>query len=251
MKEFKIEIENEKITLNNQEDLAVIFKLFKEKTLDSDLIHRSLIMSLDDNLLEIITDYIWLIKCLKYLNEKNGFLLLVNSSDILPKIINNSTQLAELLSKIPSEYNKIRLLKRFRIQNLMNLIHDASDLWIIISWLYKDSQKEFIDFLWVDNIKKIFLSTHELIIILYYLNWDNKDYLMDILWISNIKNKIKTHQNFLVLFKSLSYKYSKKMLSMYTKDEVLNFFRNDDEFNEFLLKLPTDRENLFLKFIWI
>ena len=251
MKEFKINIEWQEFIIKNQEDLAVIFKLFKEKTKDCDLIHWSVIMTLDQDLLEVITDYTWLIKCLKYLNEKNGYLLLVNTWDLLSKVITNSNQFAEILSKIPSEYNKLRLIKRFRVQNLMNLIHNATDLWILLSWLYKDTQKEFIDFLWHENIKKIFLSTHELIIILYYLNWDNKDYLMDILWLSNIKNKIKTYQNFLVLFKSLSFNYSKKMLKLYTKDEVLKLFRTDEDFNDFLLKLPTDREKLFLKFIWL
>jgi hypothetical protein len=50
-------------------------------------------MEVDNDLEKIITTYKGLLKCLKYLNEKNAYLLLVKISDILPDIIKKSTQL--------------------------------------------------------------------------------------------------------------------------------------------------------------
>ena len=41
------------------------------------------------------------------------------------------------------------------------------------------------------------------------------------------------------------------MLKLFTRDELISLFRTDEEFNEFLLKLPHDKEKLFLKFKFV
>lgn len=237
--------------INNQDDLEKMFKLFKRESDKADEMHYLILIELDEKLLDIITDYMWLVNCMKHLNEKNGFLFLVKIADLLPKIVTNSQLFAELLCKIPDEANKIRLIKNFRVQNLMKIMHTAHDFWNMIQWLFSDTQKIFMDFLWEENIRAIFLSTHELIIILYFLDWDNKDYLMNILGMKSMKIKIKTYKNLLDIYRSLSMKYAKKLLKLYSKEEILHFFKNDTELNYFLLRLPDNKEKLFLKFIWL
>jgi hypothetical protein len=206
-------------------------------------------MEIDSDLEKIITSYKWLLSCLKYLNEKNSFLLLVKLWDVLINLIDNSQELAEILSRIPDETNKLRLLSILRVKWLTKILFDARDLWNIFEWLYGKTQKDFIDLLWKDFVRKLFMSTNEIIMTLHYLNNENKDYLMDILWLEWIKYKIKTSQNFLVMFKWLTLKKSKQLLKKYSKQEILDLFKTEDEFYNFMLRLPENKEKIFLNYL--
>jgi|GEM_PF-6156516 len=50
-------------------------------------------MELDDSLLFLIKTYKGLLRCLKSLDEKNSFLLLIKIGDNLSKVIQNSEEL--------------------------------------------------------------------------------------------------------------------------------------------------------------
>lgn len=249
MKQYSFIISDRKYQINNEKDLELLFKLFSSNSKVSSVIHWNILMEIDSDLEYIITSYKWLLNCLKYLNEKNSFLLLVKLWDILSKLISNSRELAEILSKIPNESNKLRLLIILRVKGLKKIIFDARDLWNILEWLYWKNQREFIDFLWKDFVKEIFFWTFEIIMILHYLNDENKDYLMDIIWLSWAKTKIKTATNFLIMFKWLTIKKSKELLSKYTKYEILDLFKTQEEFYDFMIRLPQNKEKLFLNFL--
>lgn len=250
MKQYSFILSDKTYEIKDENDLELIFKLFSSSKISS-IIHWNIIMEVDSDLEEIITSYKWLLKCLKYLNEKNTFLLLVKIGDILPNIITKSTQLWEILAKIPDESNKLRVLTRIRTKWLTKILKDARDLWNILEWLYSSKQREFLDLLWKETIKNIFLSTNEIIVILYYLNDENKDYLMDIIWLDWAKIKIKTKDNFLVMFKWLSQKKSKEFLKKFDKKEIIEFFTWEEDFYNFMLKLPKNKERIFLKYLWL
>lgn len=250
MKQYSFILSDKTYTIKDENDLELIFKLFSTSKLSS-IIHWNIIMEVDNDLEKIVTSYRWLLKCLRYLNEKNTSLFLFKIWDLLLNIITKSTQLWNILAKIPEESNKIKLLSILRTKWLSFLLKDASDLWNILEWLYWDTQRQFLDILWHDLIKKIFLSTNEIIIILYYLNEENKDYLMDIIWLEWVKNKVKTRDNFLVMFKWLSIKKSKIFLKKFSREEIYHFFSWEEDFYRFMLKLPENKEKLFLNYLWL
>lgn len=250
MKQYSFIIWDKKYTVNSEKELVSLFKLFYSDSKVSSMIAWNILMEIDNDLEKIITSYQWLLLCLKYLNEKNSFLLLVKLWDVLINLVNDSKDLAEIISRIPDESNKIRLLSILRVKWLTKILFDARDLWNIFEWLYYEkTQKKFIDLLWKEFIRKLFLSTNEIIMILNYLTDKNKDYLINILSLEWIKNKIKTSNNLLVMFKGLTLKKAWELLKMLWKEKILNLFKTEDEFYNFLLRLPYDKERLFLNFL--
>ncbi len=249
MKEYSFIISEKKYSIKDEKDLELIFKLFYSSSKVSSVISWNILMEIDSDLEYIITSYQWLLNCLKYLNEKNSFLLLVKLWDILIHLINSSEELAEIISKIPNESNKIRLLSILRVKWLTKILFDARDLWNIIEWLYGTSEREFLILLGHDFVKNIFLSTNEIIMILHYLSDENKDYLMNIIGLDGIKTKIKTTQNLLVMLKWLTLKKAKELLKKYNKNEILNLFKTEKEFYDFMMKLPQNKEKIFLNFL--
>lgn len=249
MKKYSFVFWKQTYEIKSEKDLEILFKLFFSNKKISWIISWNILMEIDNDLEKIIVSYRWLLNCLKYLNEKNSFLLLVKLWDVLINFINNSIELAEILSRIPDESNKIKLLNILRLKWLKKIIFDAGDLWNIFQWLYWNSQKEFIDLLWKDFVRQTFLSTNEIIMTLYYLTDENKDYLMSIIWLDWAKNKIKTSNNFLIMFKWLTTKKSKELLKKFSPSELKKFFKNQDEFYKFMLKLPKNKEKLFLNYL--
>lgn len=249
MKSYSFIISDKRYLIKDEKDLELILKLFYSSSKVSSIITWNILMEIDSDLEQIITSYQWLLKCLKYMNEKNAFLFLVKLWDVLIHLINNSQELGEILSKIPDESNKLRLLNILRVKWLKKILFNAADLGNILEWIYGKTQREFIDFLWKDLVKDIFLWTNEIIMILHYLSNENKDYLMNIIWLNWIKHKIKTSQNFLVMFKWLTVKKSKELLKIFTKNEILDLFKTKEEFYDFMIKLPNNKEKIFLQFL--
>ncbi|MDD5769784.1 MAG: hypothetical protein PHE25_02350 [Candidatus Gracilibacteria bacterium] len=249
MKQYEFIISNKKFSINNENDLEVLFKIFSGNSKTSSVIHWNILMEVDSDLEKIITSYRGLLNCLKYLNEKNSFLFLVKLGDVLINLISNSKELAEIISRIPEESNKIKLLSILRLKGLTKILYDAKDLGNIFEWLYGKSQRDFINLLGKDIIKKLFFSTNEIIMTLHYLTDENKDYLMDILGLDGVKAKVKTSKDFLVMFKGLTIKKSKILLKKFTKSEILDMFKTEDDFYKFLLRLPRDKEKIFLEFL--
>ncbi len=249
MKKYSFVISNKTYLVNDEKDLETLFKIFYSPSNISSIISWNILMEIDTDLEQIIVSYNWLLWCLKYLNEKNWFLLLVKLWDILIDLIEDSEDLAEILSRIPDEKNKIKLLNILRAKWLTKILFDAHDLGNIFAWLYGDSQREFIDLLGEKFIKEIFFRTNEIIMTLHYLTDENKDYLMNILWLEGTKSKIKTSKNLLVMFKWLTDKKWFELLEKFSKNEIFNMFRNDDEFYNFLLRLPENKEKIFLNYL--
>lgn len=250
MKNYSFTILWKKYSFKNENELSQILSILKWNDNVSDLIHWNIIMQLDNDLLEIIKTYKWLLKMLKSLNKKNQLLLLLKIWDRLHNIIHNSKYLWEILARIPEEENKIILIKRLRLKWLKLFIRDANDLKNIFEFVYNKSETELLETLWPDFIKETFTRTNQIIMTLHYLNNENKDKLVDMLWIENIHKKIKTYKDLLVMYKWLSLNKSKELLNLYTKENLKNIFLNDEEFHYFLLRLPHDKEKNFLNYLW-
>lgn len=249
MPKYNFVLSEKTFELQNENDLCMVLKLFSSSPYAS-LIHWNIIMEVEKDLLEIISSYQWLLRCLKFLNEKNTFLLLIQVSDNLSKMITSSQELGEILSKIPDESNKLRLLKRMRGAFLKQIIHNAWDLGNIFEWLYGDSQIEFIEFLGKDFIQDVFASTNEIIMILHFLTGKNKDYLIDIIQMDRVILKIKTKDNFRIMFGGLSDKKAKEFLKYFSRAQIKSLFSSQQEFYQFLLRLPLSKEKIFLKHLW-
>jgi hypothetical protein len=77
MKEYGFILSDKKYTVSGEKELASLLKLFSSNKNVSSVIHWNILMELDSDLEKIVTSYQGLLNCLKYLNEKNSFLLLV------------------------------------------------------------------------------------------------------------------------------------------------------------------------------
>jgi hypothetical protein len=85
-------------------------------------------MSLDERLMQIIVSYKGLLLCMKPLEYKNRFLLLVKIGDTLSQVLGKSAYLGSILASIPEETDKIRIIKTLRSKGLMAIIHTPDDL---------------------------------------------------------------------------------------------------------------------------
>lgn len=251
MKKYSFIIWNRSFSIRNERELEVLLKLYSKSQLSS-IIHWNILMELDLDLENIIVSFKWLSKCIKHLNEKNTFLLFVKLADKLPEIITNSKHLWELLVTIPEDENKLKLLKMYRKINLEKIIKNAKDLWNIVEWIYWKEQLLTLEYLWKDFIKNVFMKTNEIIMILHYLNPANKDYLTELIWIRNMRMKVKTSKDFLLMFCWLSDENAKNFIKLFSKEQILDMFKTEYDFYNFMLKLPIKKEKIFLKFfkIW-
>lgn len=250
MENYSFKILGKKYYFNNENELAQIMQILSWDDNISELIHWNIIMQLNDKLLDIIKTHKGLLKLLKTLSRKNYMLLLLKIWDNLKDIIGTSKHLWEILARIPEEENKTVLIKRLRLKWLKLFIRDAHDLKNIFEFVYGESETELLELLWEDFIRETFTRTNEIIMTLHYLANDNKDKLINMLWLNNVYKKIKTYKDLLVMFKWLSLKQATDLLKLYKKEELVNFFLNDEEFHYFLLRLPHDKEKIFLNYLW-
>lgn len=251
MENYSFKILWKKHNFRNENELSQILSILWWDDNISDLIHWNIIMQLDDKLLKIIKTYKGLLRILKPLSKKNYMLLLLKIWDNLPNIVWKSKYLWEILARIPEETNKIILIKRLRLKWLRLFIRDAYDLKNLFEFVYDKAETELLDTLWEEFIKETFTRTNEIIITLHYLNTENKDRLIDMLWLQNVYKKIRTYKDLLVMFKWLSLEKSKELLKLYKMEELVKLFINDEEFHYFLLRLPHDKEKIFLNYLWL
>lgn len=251
MENYSFKILWKKHNFRNENELSQILSILWWDDNISDLIHWNIIMQLDDKLLKIIKTYKGLLRILKPLSKKNYMLLLLKIWDNLPNIVWKSKYLWEILARIPEETNKIILIKRLRLKWLRLFIRDAYDLKNLFEFVYDKAETELLDTLWEEFIKETFTRTNEIIITLHYLNNENKDRLIDMLWLQNVYKKIRTYKDLLVMFKWLSLEKSKELLKLYKREELVKLFINDEEFHYFLLRLPHDKEKIFLNYLWL
>lgn len=114
-------------TIHNGEELALIIELLASSS-ESYELHRYLIMSLDEELMDMIRSYKELLLCMKYMEYRNRFLLLVKIGDTLSRVIGKSVYLGSILAGIPEEADKIRIIKSIRSKGLVQMIHTPDDL---------------------------------------------------------------------------------------------------------------------------
>lgn len=251
MKEFSFIIWDKKYTVKDEDELALIFELLSWDGETSGIIHWNVIMELDENLINIINTYKWLIKSLKLLNERNSFLLLVNIWDSLSKIIQNSEQLWEILARIPEEENKIRVIKQLRAVWLKKLIREPKDLCNILEWMYWPSEIELLNIACFDHVKNFFSYPKEIYDVLHYLNNENKDILINYIWMKNILEKIKNRKDLLLILKWVSIEKANEFLSFFSRQELKDLFANNEDFTYFLSKLSDKKEEAFLNHLWL
>ncbi len=251
MENYSFKILGKKYYFRNENELSQIMWILGWDDSIAELIHWNIIMQLDEDLLKIIKTYKGLLKFLKTLSKKNYMLLLLKIWDNLHNIVWSSKYLWEILARIPEEENKIILIKRLRLKWLKLFIRDAHDLKNIFEFVYDKSETELLETLWEDFIKETFTRTNEIIMTLHYLSNTNKEKLINMLWLENVYKKIKTYKDLLVMFKWLTLKQSKELLTFYKKEELVKFFLNDEEFHYFLLRLPHEKEKIFLNYLWI
>ncbi|EKE27117.1 MAG: hypothetical protein ACD_4C00034G0002 [uncultured bacterium (gcode 4)] len=251
MKEYSFIIWEAKYTVKDEDELSLIFDLLSWDAEISSILHWNVIMELDDALLDLIKTHKWLIKSLKFLNEKNSFLLLVKIGDRLLDIVWNSENLWEILARIPEEENKIRLLRQSRSTWLRKLISEPRDLSNILEWIYWNSEYEFLEIIWFDYIKNLFTYTKEIYYSLHYLNNQNKNILIDEIWIENILKMINTWKDLLFIIKWSTVEKSQEILNNYSRNDIKDFFKYDKDFHYFLSKLSNKKEKLFLDYLWL
>lgn len=85
-------------------------------------------MSLDEKLMDMILSYKGLLQCMKHLEHKNRFLLLIKIGDTLSRVVEKSVHLGSILASIPEEADKIRIIKSIRAKGLIQIIHTPDDL---------------------------------------------------------------------------------------------------------------------------
>jgi hypothetical protein len=86
---FSFIYSEEKFFVRDEQELALIFELLKDSQ-DADILHWNIIMSLDEQLLQMIVSYTGLLACLQFLSNKNRFLFFVKLGDILSRILSKS-----------------------------------------------------------------------------------------------------------------------------------------------------------------
>lgn len=243
-------IEDKKFFIKDEKELSLIFKVIWNNSTTKQKVLYSVIMQLDNKLEDLVVSYKWLMNILKVLDNDNWFLLLIKLWDKLPDILHSSDNLWQILARIPTEKNKIRLLKSMRFKWLSRLIESARDLWNIFEWIYDDWNREVINILWEEFIRKVFLSTYEIIIVLHFLTDETNDLLIDILWLENIANKIKTKDNLLVLFSALTDNKARDLINMFSTSQIKNMFNSEREYYSFLLRLPSSKEKILLDYLY-
>lgn len=251
IKEHQFIIWDRPFSVHDENELALIFSTLKWEEEVTSIIHWNIIMELDEELLTIIKTHRWLIACLKALNEKNSFLLLVKISDILSNIFNNSLELWEILARLREEWDKIRLLKQMRNRWLSRLINSSEDLLNILEWVYDWAERETLDILWAETIRELFVYPSDIYNVLHYLENENKDYLIDLIWLFEISKKVKWWEDLLTIIKWISYNKVKPFLSLYNRRQIKEMFKSDEEFKTFFKKLSTWKEKIVLEYLWI
>lgn len=245
--EYSFIIGDNTYTVRDERELALIFEVLSGDGNISWLIHWNVIMELDENLLFLIKTYKWLLRCLKSLDEKNSFLLLIKIGDILGKVIQDSEQLWEILARIPEEENKIRILKQIRAIWLKKLISGPRDLSNILEWIYNDSQKKFFEIVGHEYIKNLFTYPKEIYSVLHYLGNENKDILIEIIGKENIIAQIKTWKDLLFILKWVPTEQARQILASFSRGDIKNLFLSDVDFIYFLKKLSERKTRVFLQ----
>lgn len=208
-----------KYAIHNEEELALIIDLLASLK-DSFTLHRHIIMSLDEDLMRIILTYKGLLLCMKHMEYKNRFLLLVKMGDTLSNVIEKSAHLGSLLASIPEETDKMRIIKSIRAKGLIQIIHIPDDLGNILEWIFGDGEKLIIDMLGKEFLQSLFAYGTDIYKVFHFLSDENKDILADILSLPFIQSRIYTAEDFFYVLKALSNSKVQEFIPLFTPLEI-------------------------------
>ncbi|PIQ41159.1 hypothetical protein COW06_03875 [Candidatus Gracilibacteria bacterium CG12_big_fil_rev_8_21_14_0_65_38_15] len=234
--------------VHNEEELALIIDLLATSD-DSFTLHRHIIMSLDERLMDIILTYKGLLLCMKHMEYKNRFLLLIKIGDTLSRVIEKSTHLGNLLASIPEETDKIRIIKSIRYKGLTQIIDVPDDLGNILEWIFGDGEKLVIDTLGKEFLQSLFTYGTDIYKVFHFLSDKNKNLLADMIELSFIKSCIYTAEDFFYVLKALSNEKTGELIPLFTPEEIRTIIRKDKTLHHFLPKLTKEKEHLLLQYI--
>ena len=247
---MKVKILNEIFEINNENDLELLLiNIYKYWWWEKNIIVWNLLLELVNNIENIIQTYTWFINVLKKLDERRALLFLNILSEKLPIIIENSTNLSEILARFTSyKWYKTKIIRNLRTKWLKYLIKDARDFINTVEWLFGDAENEIFKLLDENFIKKKFSSLKDIWEVYYYLASHNKIRFTDIIWFKNLKNKISNYSDLLELKWMLNSDFS-LLLEYLWRDFILNLFNLEEDFYEFLLALPPSKEKILLWYL--
>lgn len=234
--------------IHNEEELALIIDLIAASD-DSFTLHRHIIMSLDEKLMDIILTYKGLLLCMKHMEYKNRFLLLIKMGDTLSRVIEKSTHLGSLLASIPEENDKKRIIKSIRYKGLIQIIDTPDDLGNILEWIFGEGEKLVIDILGKEFLQSLFTYGTDIYKVFHFLSDENKNILADLLELSFIKSCVYTPEDFFYVLKALSNEKSEDFIPLFTPEEIRTIIRKDKTLHHFLPKLTQEKENILLQYI--
>lgn len=210
---------NKQYTIRNEEELALILELLSSSP-HAFTLHRHIIMSLDERLMDVIVSYKGLLLCMKHLEYKNRFLLLVKIGDTLSRVIGKSEHLGSILAGIPEEADKIRLIKSIRAKGLIRLIYIPDDLGNILEWIFGDGERMVFSVLGKEFLQSLFAYGTDIYKVFHFLSDENKDIFADILSLSFIKSRIYTVEDFFYVLKALSNARACELIMQFTPEEI-------------------------------
>lgn len=208
-------------------------------------------MSLDEDLMKIILTYKGLLLCMKHMEYKNRFLLLVKMGDTLPHVIETSTHLGSLLASIPEETDKIRIVKSMRYRGLTEIIYTPDDLGNILEWIFGEGEKIIMDILGKDFLQKLFAYGTDIYKVFHFLSDENKNILADIISLTFIQSCIYTSEDFFYVLKALSNEKVQEFIPLFTPEEIRSIILKNKTLHHFLPKLTQEKENILLQYIKI
>lgn len=234
--------------LRNEYELALTLELLAE-TPNAPVYHWNIIMSLDTQLEGLIQTYKGLALCLKHLNHKNRFLLLVKIGDVLPQVIGSSWNFANILARIPEESDKIRLIKQIRKRGLEKMIFTAYDFANMLEWLYGDGQRIALETLGDEYLRRLVVRGEDAYVMLQFLSKEHKTMFIEMVGMEHLRRTIHSPGDFNAIFKGLTDEYSEKLLEELGNDMIEHLFLDNKQFRSTLLRLSSTKEKLLIKFM--
>ena len=246
---FSFVLGNKTYQIADELELALVFELLHNETSTSSTLHWNIIMQLDEKLLSIITSYSGLQGCLKRLNTKNQFLLLLKIGDILPKIIQTSEHLAFLLAGIPNAEQKNHIIKYIRRRGLAQMVRSVQDIANILEWLFGENEVLLLETFGLQEIKPFIFTAHDMNTLLLYLNLQNKDFLLDSLSLPFVRALVRNARDFTEIFSCLTAAKADEFLRLFPQEQLCMLFGNDAVFHECLFKISDSRQQILLSYL--
>lgn len=235
-------------SVHNEEELALVFELLASSP-HAFTLHRHVIMTLDEQLMDIIVSYKGLLLSMKHLEFKNRFLLLVKIGDTLSRVVGKSEYLGSILAGIPEEADKIRIVKSIRAKGLMYMIHTPEDLGNILEWIFGEGEQLVFETLGTGFLQELFAYGTDIYKVFHFLSDRNKNILADMLGLPFIKSCIYTAEDFFYTLKALSNEKVSEFIPMFSPEEIRSIIRKNETLHHFLPKITEEKERILLQYI--